>query len=68
MITDETNKPLQASYVFARAIRYLKEHLFNSLLKQFLNIKEKDIQYVLTVPAIWDDVSKQFMREAAQEV
>lgn len=27
---------------------------------------ESDIQWVLTVPAIWDDAAKQFMREAAQ--
>ena len=28
----------------------------------------KDIQWVLTVPAIWSPAAKQFMREAAYEV
>ena len=28
----------------------------------------KDIQWVLTVPAIWRPAAKQFMREAAYEV
>ena len=27
----------------------------------------KDIRWVLTVPAIWSDAAKQFMREAAQD-
>ena len=30
--------------------------------------KEGDIQWVLTVPAIWTPKAKQFMREAAYEV
>jgi hypothetical protein len=32
------------------------------------NLEEKDIHWVLTVPAIWNDVAKQFMREAAENV
>lgn len=31
-------------------------------------IKLDDVKWVLTVPAIWDDAAKQFMREAANEV
>jgi len=31
-------------------------------------VKERDISWVLTVPAIWSDGSKQFMREAAEMV
>ena len=30
--------------------------------------KEDDIQWVLTIPAIWTPKAKQFMREAAFEV
>ncbi|XP_045179839.2 heat shock 70 kDa protein 12B-like [Mercenaria mercenaria] len=30
-------------------------------------VDEHDIRWVLTVPAIWDDAAKQFMREAAEE-
>ena len=36
------------------------------LLKE--QLEEQDIHWVLTVPAIWNDVAKQFMREAAEEV
>jgi hypothetical protein len=32
------------------------------------HLEEKDIYWVLTVPAIWKDVAKQFMREAAENV
>ena len=31
-------------------------------------IRPCDINWVLTVPAIWSDAAKQFMREAAVEV
>ena len=31
-------------------------------------IVETDIQYVITVPAIWDPKAKQFMRRAANKV
>jgi hypothetical protein len=31
-------------------------------------IRNSDIHWVLTVPAIWNDAAKQFMREAAEEV
>jgi hypothetical protein len=30
--------------------------------------EERDIVWVLTVPAIWTDAAKKFMREAAVEV
>jgi hypothetical protein len=33
-----------------------------------LKLVENDIHWVLTVPAIWKDNAKQFMREAAQQV
>lgn len=36
--------------------------------KQMTGIEESDVMWVLTVPAIWDDKSKQFMREAAEKV
>jgi len=31
-------------------------------------IKEGDVLWVLTVPAIWDDAAKVFMKEAAKQV
>ena len=49
--------------VFGESIRYLKDHALRQL-----DGPDKDIQWVLTVPAIWDDSAKQFMRLAAEKV
>ncbi|XP_021376566.1 heat shock 70 kDa protein 12B-like isoform X2 [Mizuhopecten yessoensis] len=64
-IEDETGKSLPAVEVFTHSIRYLKDHLFTSLVDSFNGITEQDIKYVVTVPAIWNDNAKQFMRLAA---
>jgi len=37
----------------------------NALKKQVSDIQQSDVLFVITVPAIWSDASKQFMREAA---
>ena len=65
---DITGKPLKALTVFSMYIRFLRQHLLETIQRQTLNILETDIHYVITVPAIWDDKAKQFMREAAIEV
>ena len=49
--------------VFSESIRYLKDHAL-----RHLDGPDDDIQWVLTVPAIWDDSAKQFMRLAAEKV
>ena len=67
-IEDITGKSMKAMSIFSMAIRYLKAHLMDTLGNQTMGIKETDIQYVITVPSIWDDNAKQFMREAAVEV
>ena len=54
--------------VFSAAIRYLKDHLLQSCRNQQADVKDTDIKWVLTVPAIWNDQSKQFMRESAEKV
>ncbi|XP_061183997.1 heat shock 70 kDa protein 12A-like [Saccostrea echinata] len=64
-ITDATGKSLDAMTVFSISIKFLRDHLFNSLSDKFKDIQKDDIHFVLTVPAIWDDNAKQFMREAA---
>ncbi|OWF38506.1 heat shock 70 kDa protein 12B-like isoform X1 [Mizuhopecten yessoensis] len=66
-IQDETGKSLPAIDVFSHSIRFLKNHLFDMINNPIGDtLKQEDIQYVLTVPAIWDDKAKQFMREAAR--
>lgn len=68
LITDQSGKTMPALDVFGHAIAFLKGHLLDAIRRQFAEIEDRDIKYVLTVPAIWDDTAKQFMREAARKV
>jgi hypothetical protein len=70
LIKDETGKELPAMVVFAAGIRYLKDHMMQSCTERMYggDMNLHDIRWVLTVPAIWDDAAKQFMREAALKV
>ncbi|XP_053376192.1 heat shock 70 kDa protein 12A-like [Mercenaria mercenaria] len=67
-LEDESGKKLPAVTVFSLSIDYLKNDVLKYLGMKIgesrLNVE--DIQWVLTVPAIWNDAAKQFMREAAQ--
>lgn len=69
MIRDISRKELPAMYVFSKAIEYMHNHLLNGLKEQDDDkIAEENINWVLTVPAIWNDSAKQFMRDAAKQV
>lgn len=62
---------IPAINAFSMAIRYLKDHALATLNENRtgkLIINETDIHFVLTVPAIWDDRARLFMREAAADV
>lgn len=54
--------------VFAHCIRHLKDHLLTEINKSIPGISTEEVDYVLTVPAIWGERAKRFMREAAKEV
>ncbi|XP_060559752.1 heat shock 70 kDa protein 12A-like [Ruditapes philippinarum] len=68
-IEDATGKSLKARTVFTLSIKYLKDDLMDMTKRKVLDehLREDDIKWVLTVPAIWNDVAKQFMREAAED-
>ena len=66
--TFDGKKELPALTIFSMAIKFLKDHLMDTLDKRDTHIRLDDIQWVLTVPAIWNDPAKQFMREAAEKV
>ena len=68
LIEDETGKQLPALVVFAESIKYLKDTLLEEANKQQTDIRTEDIKWILTVPAIWSDPAKTFMRRAAVEV
>lgn len=61
---------MKAVEVFGLVIGYLRNHLMQRLKnRDNQNVLQEDmIQWVLTVPAIWHDKAKQFMRRAAEMV
>ncbi|XP_053373619.1 heat shock 70 kDa protein 12B-like [Mercenaria mercenaria] len=67
MIYDDQKKRMPAIDVFSAAIKYLKDHLMKRLQDRIADLRETDIHWVLTVPAIWHDGAKQFMKEAAHK-
>ncbi|XP_053388605.1 heat shock 70 kDa protein 12B-like [Mercenaria mercenaria] len=65
-VMDEMGKELFAVDVFAMSIKFMVDDMM-AVVNQRLTgiIMETDIHWVLTVPAIWSDLAKQFMRQAA---
>lgn len=68
MIQDVMGKEMPAKTIFAHSIRFLKDHLLDMIRTRGIEFYESDITWVLTIPAIWNEPAKQFMREAAVEV
>ncbi|XP_033743668.1 heat shock 70 kDa protein 12A-like [Pecten maximus] len=64
-IQDIGGKEMAALDVFSLSIRYLKDNLMKTLKDKNIGIYESEIRFVLTIPAIWNEPAKQFMREAA---
>lgn len=61
---------MRAMKIFSISIKYLKDSMLDTMNLRIAEgeILKKDIDFVLTVPAIWGDEAKRFMREAAIEV
>ena len=66
ILEDGNGHAMNAMKVFSTSIKYFKDHFMekNAIFK----LVETDVHWVLTVPAIWKDNAKQFMREAAEQV
>ncbi|XP_069704029.1 heat shock 70 kDa protein 12A-like isoform X2 [Periplaneta americana] len=59
---------MPALAVFAHALHHLKGHALRELSDQTgSNVAVEDVRWVVTVPAIWKQPAKQFMREAAYQ-
>ena len=57
---------MAALEVFSMAIKYLRDQMMSDINKALsVDLEDEDIQWVLTVPAIWTETAKRFMREAA---
>lgn len=67
-IKDVSGKSMPAMDVFSLSIKYLKDHCLKTLNSRGVLSNPENVKFVLTVPAIWSDRSKQFMRVAAIEV
>lgn len=69
-ISDVRGKSLPAIDVFSAAIGALRQHLMNQVKKHGIAIylRPDEIKWVLTVPAMWTDKAKEFMRESAEQV
>lgn len=65
---DISGEALEARLVFQHCIKCLKDYLYKQIEMSLLGTQDGDIEYVLTVPAIWGDKAKMFMREAALKV
>ena len=68
MLPDDKGLKLPAMDVFSASIAYLIRHMIESCESRDYGLSPDEIHWVLTVPAIWDDAAKQFMREAAINV
>lgn len=68
LLSSVDGKTLPALKVFTSCIKFLKEQMLEQCKKQNLEISKPDIRWVVTVPAIWNDDAKQFMRRAAEMV
>ncbi|XP_052815638.1 heat shock 70 kDa protein 12A-like [Mya arenaria] len=66
-IKDLNGKELLAIDVFSKVISHLSEDFYEKLSKQKTGISSDDVLWLITVPAIWSDAAKQFMREAANK-
>ncbi|XP_052099743.1 heat shock 70 kDa protein 12B-like isoform X4 [Mytilus californianus] len=66
-LKDVTGKTLAALEVFSKFIKALKDHLLTQIIEKGKTIEPHEIRWVLTVPTIWTDASKQFMRECAHQ-
>lgn len=66
LLSDISDKTMPAMDVFSAAIKYMKKHLLDKLSEEKnTEIEKEEIRWVLTVPAIWNDTAKYFMRDAA---
>ncbi|OWF52450.1 heat shock 70 kDa protein 12A-like [Mizuhopecten yessoensis] len=66
-ISDQNGRDMLAMNVFSSSIRFLKEHLLAKCQERGTEVLMSDIRWVLTMPAIWSDKAKQFMRECAEK-
>ena len=69
VLHDASGKTMNASKVFSSVFKFLRDFILNVMEKQGIGkLNDHEIVWVITVPAIWSNKAKQFMREAAVKV
>ncbi|XP_036295076.1 heat shock 70 kDa protein 12A isoform X4 [Pipistrellus kuhlii] len=67
-LTAANGKKIKALEIFAYALQYFKEQALKELSDQAgSEFENADVRWVITVPAIWKQPAKQFMRQAAYQ-
>lgn len=59
---------LPAIDIFKHAIKALRDHFEEAAKDRGVIFKPEEVLYVLTVPAIWSESAKEFMKKAALKV
>lgn len=67
-VEDVQGKKMLAKNVFTESIKAIKDKLLLKLNDVGKGATVDEIRWVLTVPAIWPDNSKLFMKTCAEEV
>ena len=66
LLTDVSGKTMNAKIVFTSAIKFIREFALEVMSKRGVEYSsENEINWVITVPAIWSNKAKQFTRESA---
>lgn len=69
LLNARNGKPMRALDIFSKALGFLKDKALERIHQQSgVEYKAREVRWVVTVPAIWKQSAKQFMREAAYEV
>jgi len=65
VLQDVSGKKMYAMKVFSSVFKFLKDFVLGVMEKQGINnLTEDEIKWVITVPAIWSNKAKQFMKES----
>jgi molecular chaperone DnaK (HSP70) len=65
---DIGGKSINAVDVFALCIEYIKDIIFKKIKEERSEIREYDVRWVLTCPAMWNESARQFMIDAGEKV
>ena len=69
MVKAANGKQLPAMMIFSMTLNYFRNHALRELTDATgYKVCDEEVRWVITVPAIWRQKAKQFMREAAYQV